>query len=38
MLERQKQHYADSGTFLNRYDLNKQFVGRGGTYVPATTV
>jgi putative transposase len=38
MLERQKQHYADIGTFLSRYDLNKRFAGRAGTYVPATTV
>jgi putative transposase len=38
MLEREKQHYEVTGTFLNRYDLNKRFAGRGGTYVPATTV
>jgi putative transposase len=38
MLERQKQHYQETGTFLNRYDLNKRFAGRGGTYIAATTV
>jgi putative transposase len=38
MLERQKQHYQETGTFLSRYDLNKQFAGRLSTYVPATTV
>src|SRR5262245_25928649 len=38
MLACEKQHYAETGTFLNRYDLNKRFAGRGGAYVPATTV
>jgi putative transposase len=38
MLEREKQHYAETGAFLSRYDLNKQFAGRGGAYVPATTL
>jgi transposase len=38
MLEREKQHYQETGTFLNRYALNKRFAGRGGTSVPATTV
>jgi putative transposase len=38
MLEREKQHYQETSKFLNRYDLNKRFAGRGGTYVPATTV
>jgi putative transposase len=38
MLEREKQHYQETGTFLSRYDLNKRFAGRGGAYVPATTV
>src|SRR5689334_15415419 len=38
MLARQKQHYAETGTFLNTYDLNRLFRGRGGLAVPATTV
>ena len=38
MLEREKQHYQETGAFLNRYALNKLFVGRGGSFVPATTV
>ena len=38
MLACQKQHYQLTGTFLSRYELNKRFAGRGGAYVPATTV
>jgi putative transposase len=38
MLEREKQHYQETGTFLHAYDLNALFRGRGGAYVPATTV
>jgi putative transposase len=38
MLERTKQHYQETGTFLFRYDLNRLFKGTGGAYVPATTV
>src|SRR5919108_5888966 len=38
MLACQKQHYQLTGRFLSRYDLNKRFAGRGGTYVPATSV
>jgi putative transposase len=38
MLECQKQHYQETGTFLSRYVLNKRFKGRGGAYIPATTV
>jgi hypothetical protein len=38
MLACEKQHYTETGTFLYRYDLNKRFAGRGGAYVPATTV
>jgi putative transposase len=38
MLACQKQHYAETSTFLNRNQLNKRFAGRGDPYVPATTV
>jgi putative transposase len=38
MLEREHSHYAETGAFLSRYDLNKQFAGRASPYVPATTV
>jgi putative transposase len=38
MLEHEKQHYQETGKFLNAYDLNTLFRTRGGTYVPATTV
>jgi putative transposase len=38
MLEREKQHCQQTGTFLNAYDLNRLFRGRAGAYVPATTV
>src|SRR5436190_4818192 len=38
MLATTKQQYEEKGTFPSRYDLNKQFVGRGGEHVPATTV
>ncbi len=38
MLERERQHYQENGAFLNRYALNKLYAGRGGSYVPATTV
>jgi putative transposase len=38
MLEREKQHYQETGTFLSKYDLTKLFKGRGGANVPATTV
>src|SRR6266540_6112621 len=38
MLEREKQHYQQTSTFLNAYDLNMLFRGCGGTSVPATTV
>jgi putative transposase len=38
MLEREKQHYVETGTFLSRYDLNKWFKGRASASVPATTV
>lgn len=38
MLEREKQHYQETKRFLNKYDLTAQFKGRGGEYVPATTV
>jgi putative transposase len=37
-LERERSHYEQAGTFLNRYDLDKRFAGRGGVSVPATTV
>src|SRR4051812_10751579 len=38
MLEQVKQRYQDTGKFLSKYDLTALFKGRGGTYVPATTV
>jgi putative transposase len=38
MLESEKQQYRETGTFLNAYDLNSRFKGRGGQTVPATTV
>ena len=38
MLAREKQHYQETGRFLSKYDLTALFKGRGGTYVPATTV
>ena len=34
MLACEKQHYQETGTFLNRYDLNKRFAGRGQGLVP----
>src|SRR5689334_14777601 len=38
MLEREKQHYQETGTFLSKYDLTALFKGRSGESVPATTV
>jgi len=38
MLEATKQHYADTGKFLFKYDLMAAFKGRAGEHVPATTV
>ena len=38
MLEYAKEHYAQSQTFPNRYDLNKVFAGTAGEYTPATTL
>jgi putative transposase len=38
MLEREKQHYAETGKFLSKYDLTALFKGRGGAYVPASSV
>jgi putative transposase len=38
MLEREQQQYQDTGRFLSKYDLTALFKGRGGTYIPATTV
>jgi len=38
MLAREKQHYQETGTFLSKYDLSARFKGRGGPYVPASTV
>ncbi len=38
MLEIVKAQYAEQGTFPTKYDLTAQFKGRGGEYVPATTV
>jgi len=38
MLEITKQQYEEQGTFPSKYDLTKIFAGRGGEYVPATTV
>jgi hypothetical protein len=38
MLSSMKQHYEQNGTFPSKYDLNKQFTGRGGKYVPESVV
>lgn len=38
MLEMVKAHYDETGKFLSRYDLTYRFKGRGGEYVPQTTV
>jgi putative transposase len=38
MLEITTGQYAERGTFPTKYDLTAQFKGRGGEYVPATTV
>lgn len=38
MLATVKQHYAEQGTFPTKYDLTAQYKGRGGQFVPATTV
>lgn len=38
MLEREKQHYQEAGKCLTKYDLTALFKGRGGAYVPASTV
>lgn len=38
MLETVKAQYEDRGTFPGKYDLTSRFKGRGGAYVPATTV
>jgi putative transposase len=38
MLERERQHYQETGKFLSKYDLTALFKGRGGTSVPASTV
>lgn len=38
MVEATKQHHADTGKFLFKYDLTTLFKGRGGEHVPATTV
>jgi hypothetical protein len=38
MLAATKQHYAQTGKFLFKYDLTMLFKGRGGDTVPATTV
>ena len=38
MLATVKQHYAEQGTFPTKYDLTAQHKGRGGQFVPATTV
>src|SRR4249920_2201825 len=38
MLEITKGQYAERGTVPTKYDLTAQFKGRGGEYVPATTV
>jgi putative transposase len=38
MLERVKDHHAKTGEFLFKYSLTTRFKGRGGEYVPATTV
>lgn len=38
MLETVKKHYVATGKLLSRYDLNRQFKGRSGEHVPASTV
>src|SRR5256712_8711651 len=38
MLATVKQHYAEQGTFPTKYDLTAQHKGRGGQFVPATTI
>src|SRR6266566_1860990 len=38
MLETVKAQYEEKGTFPGKYDLTARFKGRGGEYVPATTV
>ena len=38
MLEYVKEHYSQSQTFPNRYDLNKVFASTAGAYTPATTL
>lgn len=38
MLEREQQHYQETGKFLSKYDLTALFKGRSGDSVPATTV
>ena len=38
MLEAVKQQYEEQGTFPGKYDLTVRFKGRGGQFVPATTV
>jgi len=38
MLEYAKQHYHQSQTLPNRYDLNKVFASTAGAYTPATTL
>jgi putative transposase len=38
MLECEKQHYQGTGKFLSKYDLTALFKGRGGSFVPASTV
>jgi putative transposase len=38
MLEREQQHYQETGRFLSKYDLTALFKGRAGPSVPASTV
>jgi transposase len=38
MLGCEKQHYQETGKFLSKYDLTARFKGRGGAYLPASTV
>ena len=38
MLQREKQHYQETGKFLTKYDLTALFKSRGGAYVPASAV
>src|SRR6266540_4042358 len=38
MLEREKQHYQETGKFLSKYDLTALFKGRSGPSVPASTL